>query len=100
MGKPIRLGQLLGEFNLGINTVVDFLKKKGFEVESKPTSKITPEMYDILMNEFQSDKSIKEKSVKVEIKKVKKETIYIEEVEEKVEEKPKKEFVVEKSVVK
>jgi translation initiation factor IF-2 len=100
MGKPIRLGQLLGEFNLGINTVVDFLKKKGFEVESKPTSKITPEMYDILMNEFQSDKSIKEKSVKVEIKKVKKETISIEEVEEKVEEKPKKEVVVEKSVVK
>jgi translation initiation factor IF-2 len=100
MGKPIRLGQLLGEFNLGINTVVDFLKKKGFEVESKPTSKITPEMYDILMNEFQSDKSIKEKSVKVEIKKVKKETISIEEVEEKVEEKPKKEVVVEKPVVK
>lgn len=100
MGKPIRLGQLLGEFNLGINTVVDFLKKKGFEVESKPTSKITPEMYDILMNEFQSDKSIKEKSVKVEIKKVKKETISIEEVEEKVEEKPKKEVVEEKPVVK
>jgi translation initiation factor IF-2 len=100
MGKPIRLGQLLGEFNLGINTVVDFLKKKGFEVESKPTSKITPEMYDILMNEFQSDKSIKEKSGKVEIKKVKKETISIEEVDEKLEEKPKKEVVVEKPVVK
>lgn len=100
MGKPIRLGQLLGEFNLGINTVVDFLKKKGFEVESKPTSKITPEMYDILVNEFQTDKSIKEKSVKVEIKKVKKETISIEEVEEKEEEKPKREVVVEKPVVK
>jgi len=98
MGKPKRLSKVAGEFNLGINTVIDFLSGKGFEIESKPTAKITPEMYDVLVGEFQSDKTLKEKSVQIDIKKTKKETISIEEKpvarKEEIQKEPEEELII------
>jgi translation initiation factor IF-2 len=92
MAKPKRLSKVAREFNLGLSTVVEFLTKKGFEVESNPNTKLDPEMYDVLVQEFQSDKSLKEKSEKIEIKKTKKETISIDDqVEEKEPQKPENE---------
>ena len=88
-GKPKRLSKVTKEFNLGLSTVVDFLKDKGFEVESNPNAKISPEMYDVLSGEFQTEKKVKEKSKNIEVKKPIKETISIEE------EKPKPEPVKE-----
>ena len=78
-GKPKRLSKVTKEFNLGLTTVVDYLQEKGFEVESNPNAKISPEMYDALSQEFQTEKKVKEKSNKIEVKKPIKETISIEE---------------------
>jgi translation initiation factor IF-2 len=51
------------EFNIGKETLVEFLKGKGFEIDaSKPTAKLTGEMYESLQNEFASDKAAKRKS--------------------------------------
>ena len=58
--KDKRLRKVAGEFNVGTSTIVDFLSEKGFEITSSPNSKITPEMYDLLDANFQSDKSLKE----------------------------------------
>jgi translation initiation factor IF-2 len=51
------------EFNIGKETLVEFLKGKGFEVDaSKPTAKLTGEMYESLQAEFAQDKAAKRKS--------------------------------------
>lgn len=60
-----RLRKVAGEFNLGASTVVEFLAKKGFEVDSSPNAKITPEMYELLEKNFELDKSIKEQKEKL-----------------------------------
>ncbi len=39
--KGVRLSKLAKEFNVGITTIVDFLKKKGHEVENNPNGKIS-----------------------------------------------------------
>ena len=78
-GKPKRLSKVTKEFNLGLNTVVDYLVEKGFEVENNPNAKISPDMYDALSEEFQTEKKVKEKSNKIEVKKPIKETISVEE---------------------
>lgn len=83
-GKPKRLSKVTREFNLGLSTVVDFLTDKGFEVESNTNAKISPEMYESLLGAFQKDKTVKEKSSKIEVKRVKKETISIEPIVEEV----------------
>jgi translation initiation factor IF-2 len=58
--KDKRLRKVAGEFNLGTTTIVEFLSSKGFEIDSSPNSKVTPEMFDLLEENFQSDKSMKE----------------------------------------
>ena len=83
-GKPKRLSKVTREFNLGVSTVVDFLTDKGFEVESNTNAKISPEMYESLLGAFQKDKTVKEKSSKIEVKRVKKETVSIEPIVEEV----------------
>ncbi|MFT6716187.1 MAG: translation initiation factor IF-2 [Saprospiraceae bacterium] len=75
--KPQRLSKVAREFNLGLSTIVDFLSEKGFDVESKPNTKLMPEMMDVLVAEFQSDKSLKEKSAKISVQMPKRETVSI-----------------------
>lgn len=51
------------EFNIGKETLVEFLKGKGFEIEAnKPNTKLTEEMYTSLQAEFAKDKAVKRKS--------------------------------------
>jgi len=57
-----RLVKVAKEFNVGISTIVDCLKDNGFEIESKPTSKVTDEMYPVLLKEFQANKAVKEQA--------------------------------------
>ncbi len=57
-----RLVKVAKEFNVGIGTIVDCLKDNGFEIESKPTSKVTDEMYPVLLKEFQANKAVKEQA--------------------------------------
>jgi translation initiation factor IF-2 len=65
-----RLMAAAKEFNIGKDTLVDFLAGKGFSKDDlKPTSKLTEDMYRALQNEFQSDKVAKMKSDQVDLPK-------------------------------
>ena len=58
------------EFNIGKDTLVDFLVARGFSKDDlKPTSKLTEEMYRSLQLEFQSDKVAKIKSDQIDLPK-------------------------------
>ncbi len=58
------------EFNIGKDTLVDFLASKGFSKDDlKPTSKLSEDMYRSLQLEFSSDKAAKMKSDQIEIPK-------------------------------
>ena len=39
-GKAKRLNKAAKEYNVSISTIVDFLATKGFEIDSKPNTKI------------------------------------------------------------
>ncbi len=63
--QAIRLIKAAKEFNIGLATIVEFLAKKGFHIESNPNNKLTPEMYDLLDREFHAQKSVKEEAKKI-----------------------------------
>src|SRR5262245_16203089 len=71
--SELKLPRLLGaakEFNIGQDTLIDFLVAKGiYKDDLKHTSKISEEMYRALQNEFSSDKAAKAKSDQIEIPK-------------------------------
>ena len=70
--SEIKLPRLLAaakEFNVGRDTIVDFLQDKGFKDELKDTTKLSIEMYQSLQSEFSSDKATKNKADQVEIPK-------------------------------
>lgn len=50
----IRLSQAARKLNVGHNTILEFLAKKGFEVENNPNAKLTPEQVNLLSKEFAS----------------------------------------------
>ena len=60
--KPIRLIAAAKKFNVGTGTIVEHLNKKGLELDNKPTSKLTEEMYTILLKEYRGEMNIKEES--------------------------------------
>ncbi len=57
-----RLVKIAKELNVGTTTIVDHLISTGFEIENKPTAKITDEMYDELVREFQNSMVVKEQA--------------------------------------
>ncbi|MEO6916636.1 MAG: translation initiation factor IF-2, partial [Chitinophagaceae bacterium] len=63
-----RLMAAAKEFNVGKDTLVDFLAGKGFSKDDlKPTSKLTEDMYRSLQQEFQGDKVAKIKSDQIDL---------------------------------
>ncbi len=65
-----RLMAAAKEFNIGKDTLIDFLVSKGFNGDDlKPTSKITEDMYRVLQTEFQQDKAAKQKAELVDLPK-------------------------------
>lgn len=65
--KAIRLNKAAKEFNVGIQNIVDFLAKKGHKVDLNPNTRISPEQYELLAAEFQSEREVKENADKIEI---------------------------------
>ena len=59
----VRLNKVLSELNIGLQTAVDFLKKKSELGEVKddatPNTKISDDQYEALVNEFSTDKAVK-----------------------------------------
>lgn len=55
--SKIRLNKVVREFNISLERVVEFLSYKGHEIDARPTTKISQIQYDLLLNEFSSDRS-------------------------------------------
>ena len=65
-----RLMAAAKEFNIGKDTLIDYLMSKGFDNEDlKPTSRISEEMYRVLQVEFQTDKATKQKAEQIDLPK-------------------------------
>ena len=52
----IRLNKVQKELNLGLNTIVEFLQKKGFEIKEDPNAVVPEAGYNMLIEEFSADK--------------------------------------------
>ncbi len=57
--KMIRLGQASRKLNVGHNTILDFLAKKGFVVENNPNTKLSAEQFAMLSKEYAASASEK-----------------------------------------
>ena len=65
-----RLMAAAKEFNIGSQTLIDFLVSKNFSADDlKPTAKLTEDMYRVLQGEFQSDKAAKQKAEAIDLPK-------------------------------
>ncbi|WP_222983189.1 translation initiation factor IF-2 [Flagellimonas meishanensis] len=65
-GDPtIRLNKVLRELNISLDRAVDYLAAQGHDVEARPTTKISGAVYQVLLDEFQTDKSKKVASKEV-----------------------------------
>jgi translation initiation factor IF-2 len=57
-GVSQRLSKVAKEFNVGVDTILDFLESKGIDNLNR-NSKISPETYEVLVDEYQPDKKVK-----------------------------------------
>ena len=64
----IRLSKLTRQFNIGLQTLVDFLREKGAEVEMNPNAKISDSYLPALEAKFGDEQKLKQDSEKVAIK--------------------------------
>jgi translation initiation factor IF-2 len=82
--KATRLSKIARELNVGITTIVEYLHKKGHHIESDPNTKITPEQYNLLAQEYSSDLNEKKKSENFSLKNLreKKESISLEDIQD------------------
>ena len=69
----IRLNKVIRELNIGLQTAVEFLQKKSDlgEVENNPNFKLNDEQYSALVEEFKSDKEVRNQAAKIFPKKSK-----------------------------
>jgi len=85
--KNMRLNKVLRELNISLDRAVDFLKEKGHEIEARPTTKISAEIYEVLSDQFQTDASKKVASKEVAQEKQKEKEAIRQAREEEIEEK-------------
>ncbi len=82
--KKIRLSKAAREFNVGISTIIEFLHKKGYDLDLNPNSKISSEIYALLANEYSSEVKVKKESEKLKFQaKEHKESVTLSDVTEK-----------------
>ncbi|MEJ7692552.1 translation initiation factor IF-2 [Daejeonella sp.] len=74
-GKSTNLLKTAKELNIGLSTAVEFLGKKGYKVEARPNTKLTDEMYDVLLKEYQGDKIVKEEAKQIVIGKIRRDDL-------------------------
>ena len=65
--KAVRLSKITKEFNIGVATVVEFLARKGYEIDSNPNTKIDGKLYQLLASEFQNEREVKEQADKISL---------------------------------
>ena len=62
-----RLTKVAKDLNVGIQTLVEYLAKKGHQVEMNPNTKISEEQYELLATAFQGERKVKEEADKIEL---------------------------------
>ncbi len=63
-----RIKQVLTEFNIGMNTLVDFLDKKGITIEANPMVKLDEQTLELVQKEFHTQQQAKEEAKKVTLR--------------------------------
>ena len=63
--KTIRINKVLRELNISLDRAVEQLAVHGFEVDARPTSKISQQEYQLLLDAFQTDRTKREASEEV-----------------------------------
>ncbi|MGB2224482.1 MAG: translation initiation factor IF-2 [Polaribacter sp.] len=98
VGKTLRLNKVLRELNISLDRAVEHLANNGYQVEARPTTKISQEEYQVLLDGFQTDASKKAASKEVgEEKRKEKEALRLEleaKLEKQKEEEAKKEEIL------
>ncbi|MDO9261564.1 MAG: translation initiation factor IF-2 [Flavobacteriaceae bacterium] len=87
MAENIRLNQVIRELNISLERAVEFLASKGIEVEARPTTKISGDVYDVLLDGFKADRKNKKASEEISEEKRKEKEEMREELEKKREHK-------------
>lgn len=92
----VRINKVIREYNIGLQTIVDFLAKKGFNIESDMNVKLTDEQYQVIKEQFGSDKELHNDAKNLitlrtpkEKKQVEKKEVVIEEIKTEIPEQPK-----------
>ncbi len=65
MAKTVRLNKVLKELNISLDRAVEHLASHGFEIEARPTTKLSEEEYNNLCDAFQTDRQRKEASEEI-----------------------------------
>lgn len=77
--STLRLNKVLRELNISLDRAVEYLSQMGHEIEARPTTKISQDIYTILLDEFQTDKSKRDASAEIsEEKRKEKESLRLE----------------------
>ena len=102
--KVMRLNKVLREMNISLDRAVEFLNSKGIEIEARPTTKISGDIYKVLSDQFQTDANKKVASKEVgEEKRKEKEALRAEREQEeerkKVEELKRQEIIKAKATI-
>ncbi|MBI9042327.1 translation initiation factor IF-2 [Lutibacter sp.] len=63
--KTLRLNKVLRELNISLDRAVEHLTSHGFDIEARPTTKISNDEYEILLDGFQTDRTKKAASKEV-----------------------------------
>jgi translation initiation factor IF-2 len=94
--KATRLSKAAREFNVGISTIIEFLGKKGHEIDSSPNSKLDPDLYDLLEEEYSLDLNVKKESEKLTLKNLRErqESLTLEDVKETAEQEEGEELII------
>ncbi len=94
--KATRLSKAAREFNVGISTIVEFLGKKGHEIDSNPNSKLDPDLYELLQEEYSTDLNVKKESEKLTLKNLRErqESLSLDDVVEPAEQEESEELII------
>ena len=85
--RTMRLNKVLRELNISLDRAVEFLAKNGHQIDARPTTKISSQIYQVLQDGFETDANKKAASKEVgEEKRKEKEAIRLE-LEAKIEKK-------------
>ncbi len=83
--KPARLSKVAKDCNVSLSTVVEFLAKKGMELDGKPNTKLDSGQTELVYKEFMPDLLVKQASKQESIVRQPKETVALDYMEVKQE---------------